>query len=149
MLLVYQRLSGGGINAFCGKIDEVKIYDYAVGEPPTIEAAIDIDPDTLNLSSKGKWVTVHIELPEGYDVDDIDASTIMLNGEVSAESNPTEIGDYDGDGTVDLMVKFDRAAMQGILQVGDVEITVTGELNDGTPFEGSDTIRVINKGGKG
>ncbi len=47
------------------------------------------------------------------------------------------------------MVKFDRSAVQHILQVGDeIEITVTGELNDETPFKGSDTIRVIDKGGK-
>ena len=29
-----------------------------------------------------------------------------------------------------------------------VEITVSGRLTDGTPFEGSDTIRVIDKGKK-
>ena len=113
------------------------------------EAAIDIDPDTLNLNSKGKWITCYIELPEDYDVDDIDVSTVKLNGQVPAESHPTGTGDYDNDGIPDLMVKFDRSAVQEILQAGDeVEITVTGELNYETPFEGSDTIRVIDKGGK-
>ncbi len=82
-------------------------------------------------------------------MDDIDISTLLLNGQVPAEPNPKGIGDYDNDGIPDLMVKFDRSAVQQILQVGDdVEITVAGELNDGTPFEGSDTIRVIDKGGK-
>ena len=110
---------------------------------------IDFDPDTLNLKSKGKVVTVYIELPVGYDVSQIEASSIMLNGQVEAETKPTEIGDYDDDGIPDLMIKFDRATVQSILEVGDeVEIVVTGELTDGTPFEGSDTIRVIEKGGK-
>lgn len=118
-----------------------------ISEP--IEAYIDIDPDTLNLNSQGKWITCYIELPGDYDVDDIDVSTIKLNDQVPAESHPTGIGDEDDDGVPDLMVKFDRSAVQQILQAGDeVEITVTGELNDETPFEGSDTIRVINKGGK-
>ena len=114
-----------------------------------IHPDIDINPDTLNLNSNGKWITCYIELPEGYDVEDIDVSTIWLNGLVPAESSPTGIGDCDDDGIPELMVKFDRAAVQGILNAGDeVDIIVTGELNDGTPFAGSDTIRVINKGGK-
>jgi hypothetical protein len=112
-----------------------------------IPATVDFNPDTLSLRSKGKWVTAYIELPEGYDVSNIDVGTVMLNDLVSAEPHPTEIGDYDDDGIADLMVKFDMAAVQEILEVGDeVEIIVAGELTDGTPFEGSDTIRVIDKG---
>ena len=132
--------------------------DFAVGEfgiaealqnPDEIQATIVIDPDTLNLNSKGKWITCYIELPEDYDVEDIEVSTIKLNDEVPAESRPTGVGDCDDDGIAELMVKFDRSAVQEILEAGDeVEITVTGELNDDTKFEGSDTIRVINKGGK-
>ncbi len=132
--------------------------DFAVGEfgiaetlqiPDVIQAVIDIDPDTLNLNSKGKWITCYIELPGNYDVEDIDVSTIKLNDEVPAESRPTGVGDCDDDGIAELMVKFDISAVQEILEAGDeVEITVTGELNDDTKFEGSDTIRVINKGGK-
>ncbi len=132
--------------------------DFAVGEfgiagaqviPDEIQATIVIDPDTLNLNSKGKWITCYIELPGDYDVGDIEVSTIQLNDEVPAESRPTGVGDCDDDGIAELMVKFDRSAVQEILEAGDeVEITVTGELNDDTKFEGSDTIRVINKGGK-
>ena len=132
--------------------------DFAVGEfgiasaqviPDEIQATIVIDPDTLNLNSKGKWITCYIELPGDYDVEDIDVSTIKLNDEVPAESRPTGVGDCDDDGIAELMVKFDRSAVQEILEAGDeVEITVTGELNDDTKFEGSDMIRLINKGGK-
>jgi len=58
-------------------------------------------------------------------------------------TDPSEyITDNDGDGILERMVKFDRSAVQGILTVGDaVEITVTGEVA-GTPFDGSDIIRV-------
>jgi hypothetical protein len=132
--------------------------DFAVGEfgiaealqiPDVIQAALDIDPDTLNLNSKGKWITCYIELPEDYDAEDIDISTIKLNDQVPAQSRPTGIGDCDNDGIAELMVKFERSAVQGILEVGnEVEITVSGELEDDTEFEGSDTIRVIDKGGK-
>lgn len=149
--------------SFYGIIDEIAIYNRALSaeeiqqhyqnglnglgyEELVVPATIDIDPDTLNLQSKGRWITAYIELPDEYDVSNIDVSTILLANTVSAEANPTEIGDYNEDGIPDLMVKFDRSAVQDILEVGDeVEITVTGEVA-GTPFEGSDTIRVIDKG---
>jgi hypothetical protein len=115
---------------------------------PTATATIDFDPNTLNLKSKGKWVTVYIELPESYDVACIDLSSVMLNDSVPAEERPIKIDDYDSDDIPDLMVKFDRASVQDILSTGEeVEITVTGKLTDGTLFSGIDTIRVI-KGGK-
>lgn len=125
---------------------------FALVEPPAepaIEATIDFNPDTLNLKSKGKVVTVYIELPEGYDVEEIDISTVMLNGIVPALAHPTDVGDYDSDGVPDLMVKFDRSDVQDVLEPGnEVEVTVSGQLTDGTSFEGADTIRVIAKGKK-
>lgn len=41
------------------------------------------------------------------------------------------------------MVKFDVQAVQAIVGLGEVELTVVGEVA-GVPFEGRDTIRVIN-----
>ena len=113
---------------------------------PIIPATVDFDPDTLNLKSKGQWVTVYIELPvgHGYDVSMINLTSVMLNGQVQAEIKPIAIGDYDGDGIPDLMVKFNRTAVQSILNVGDdVEITISGTLIDGRLFEDKDTIQVI------
>ncbi len=115
----------------------------------TIEATVDIDPDTLNLDSEGVPVTCYIQLPAGYDVADIDVSSILLNDVISvALKNGSlwfDLQDSDADGANDtLMVKFDRQAVQDILDVGDeVEITVTGALTDGTLFVGGDVIRVI------
>ena len=110
------------------------------------QVSVDFDPDTLNLKSKGDWVTVYIELPDGYDVNNIDISTILLNNVILAELHPTEIGDYDDDGILDLMVKFSRASVIALVEPGDaVEIKITGALLDGTTFEGTDTIRVIGK----
>lgn len=123
-----------------GYVDNIMVFT----EPLTLESLVDIDPDTLNLKSTGKWITCYIELPEGYDVADIDVSTIMLNEQVAAESRPTGILDHDGDGVAELMVKFSRSGVQGILGTADqAELTVTGELADGTLFEGADTIKVV------
>jgi hypothetical protein len=120
---------------------------FSAGVWHSVTATIDFNPDTLNLKSQGSVVTVYIyiELPPGYDVSQIDISSIKLNGTVPALDWPTEIGDYDGNGIPDLMVKFDRAAVQSVLTVGEqVQITITGEVG-GIAFEGQDTIRVIDQ----
>jgi len=96
---------------------------------------VDIKPETLNLKSKGKWITAYIELPDGYKAADVDISTIRLNGVVPAEPKPCAVDDKE------LMVKFDRAAVQKMVSVGKVTLTVTGVVS-GVPFEGSDTVRV-------
>ncbi|TET37857.1 MAG: hypothetical protein E3J65_06045 [Dehalococcoidia bacterium] len=99
---------------------------------------------TPRMHSKAP-VTVYIELPEGYDVHEIDVSSITLNGLVPALAKPTELGDYDADEIPDLMVKFNRAEVQDLLEVGeDVEVTISGQVA-GITFEGSDTIRVIKR----
>lgn len=113
---------------------------------PITPATIDFDPDTLNLKSKGRWVTAYIELPmgHGYGVDEINPRSVMLNTQVQAEVKPTGIGDYDNDGIPDLMVKFNRSEVQSILPIGEkIKITIAGNLIDGRLFEGVDFIRVI------
>lgn len=129
----------------------IKISGFLISIPATV----DIDPDTLNLKSKGKWITAYIELPECYDASNIDCSTIRLEGTLPSAScdRPLEsvIGDYDDDGIPDLMVKFDRQSVIDYLEdisVEDndkVELIVTGYLMDSTPFEGRDIIRVIDQ----
>ena len=115
--------------------------------PEVISASINIEPGTLNLKSKSKakWITGYIELPEGYEVGDIDVGTVMLEHAISLEASPTEIGDNDMDGIPDLMVKFDRQALIQYLDgaTGEITLIVTGKVNE-TPFEGSDTIIVKN-----
>jgi len=156
-------------NRLEGVLDNVIIWNYAktdfsdrFTESPLIPATIDIDPDTLNLKSQGEWVTAYIELPGSCDVNEIDVSTVKLitpfGEEVSVDSSaPATVGDYDSNGIPDLMVKFDRATVVEYLGTvdtvddgtgidEDVELTITGELTGGTPFEGSDTVRVIKKG---
>ncbi|MCW4053037.1 MAG: cohesin domain-containing protein [Candidatus Bathyarchaeota archaeon] len=104
-----------------------------------IPATVDIYPDPLALGRLGGFVTAYIELPAGYNVNDVNISTIMLNLEVQAKSNPTKIRDYDEDGIPDLMVKFSREEVVPLLSVGENTLTITGEVN-GEAFEGSDTI---------
>jgi hypothetical protein len=141
---------GGRIYVLSSKI-QIKI----------ISSTIDVSPQTLNLRSKGEWITAYLELPEGYDVAYINRTTILLNGTIPVDSFWTSkpiksvIGDYDNDTIPDLMVKFDRQqVINYIMSNVDLErlyeerfmtitLTITGKLNDGTPFQGSDTIKII------
>jgi len=146
-------VSAGGVTIILAEnvqIADIPSVGYIIRSTETeimqiISATIDFDPDILNLRSKGKVVSTYIKLPTCYDVGQIDITSIMLNGVVPALTKPTEVGDYDGNGIPDLMVKFDRAAVQNMLSVGEqVEITITGQVA-GIAFEGSEIIRVIDK----
>jgi hypothetical protein len=115
-------------------------YDYVKVTPlvTVINCALDIDPNTLNLKSKGKWITAYIELPVQYNAADINLNAVKLHydtGEV-----PAGWGDIQGNAC---MVKFDRKQVNDMLigVEGYVELKVTGEVG-GTPFEGTDTIKV-------
>jgi hypothetical protein len=140
-----------------------RTVEFDVIMPAGIEATVDIHPGTLNLGSGGKFVTCYIEPPEGYLAEDIDVSTVQLEHAVNALPLPTGIGDYDLDGVTDRMVKFprdeviglvdDSKAVHGCGSASDlegsgrshgeyIEVTVSGEMTDGTPFAGADCIRV-------
>jgi hypothetical protein len=111
---------------------------------PPIPAIIKITPQSLNLTSNGNWVNCNIQLPEDYNVADIDAATVVLNGKVKSQWSSIE-----KDGTK-LLVKFNRAEVQDMLKDadGNVSLEVKGTLKDGTVFKGTDTIRIISAGGK-
>lgn len=120
-------------------------------EEKIIEAIVDVDPNTLNLNSQGKWITCYIELPAGYDVNDIDGQTVTLEnvnaymgkeGWASAQANGGNTMDHDGDGVLERMVKFDRSAVQAVLHRGVATVTVMGKLPNHTTLRGTDLIKV-------
>jgi len=97
------------------------------------------------------WITAFIELPEGYNVQDINISTILLNDTIPAMPKSSTITDYDSDRTSDLMIKFERHAVINLIlqnsrftgKLENVILTITGYLNDGTGLQGYCTIRVL------
>ena len=100
---------------------------------------LDIDPDTLNLKSKGKWITAYLTTENAH-ADDIDTSSLLLNDVIRPEW-------WDIQNNTTLMVKFDRVAVRAIVPVSDsVDIKVTGQWTNGESFEVHDMIKVINPG---
>jgi len=108
-----------------------------------LSADVIVDPQTLNLDSRGRFITGYIELPGAYFPTEIDITTVKINDILFAEPDKWEIEDSDLDGIEELIVKFDRALFQAIMPQGDyVPVTVSG-LARGREFSGTDTIRTI------
>ena len=112
-----------------------------------LTADIDIKPgdgdrvSTINTKSRGTTTVAILGNEEFGDVSQVDISSIEFAG-TSPSSTRLRIEDVNGDGTADLILKFNTQAMDE-LQVGDTEACLVGELNDGTLFEGCDEVRVI------
>jgi hypothetical protein len=106
-------------------------------------------PSSINLSHKGDFITVHIELPLGYDVNDINISSVMIDSILTVDSMAPQpaIGDYDNDSLSELTVCFNRTdvsehiLLQGI-KYGNVLLEITGMLNEGIPIEGKAMVWV-------
>jgi hypothetical protein len=135
--------NGDGIFEKIVTADKELTYDEFTLQTATI---VDLKPDTLYLNSKEKWVTAYIELPQGYSVNQIDSTSIVVEDTIHTIPKTTTIGDYDSDGVPDLMVKFDcneiKKFFAGKPVPGNYDIELTGNVG-GSEFKGVDKIRVI------
>lgn len=121
-------------NNVLGEVNEsnnIAYKEITVGIP----ANVTIKPETLNLPSKGLF-TAFITLPKPYNITDVNISTVVCEGAPAVQGMIADDNKY--------MAKFDREDLVGVEPGDAVTLTVTGKLYDGTPFEGSDTIRVID-----
>jgi hypothetical protein len=95
-------------------------------------------PLTLNLWSRGRWVAGKMTLPAGYDISDVDISTVRLEDRIPADRCMVT-----GDS---LTLKFDRSELEDMVMGGappikPAEFKISGRLTDGTQFIGySNTI---------
>ena len=127
-----------------------------LGLPPLapLAAAFDLDPKTINLKSKGQYLTAYIQ-SSAFNAADIDVSTVTLQAIDPVTSAllpvatgaPTSVGDGNGDGVQDRTVKFDRATVQSWFTAdGDATFHVDGKLVDGRAFESDTLARIITAG---
>jgi len=126
-------------------IDDVSISEFV------IPVRVRITPRTLNLKSKGKFITCRIDFPKGFSARAVNLSTVNLVSDdsepVAGLPKPVSVHKVGRSGVTELMLKFPRADVEAILSPAPwVELTISGTLNDGTPFSGDDAIRVIKPG---
>jgi hypothetical protein len=114
-----------------------------------IEADVEIEPKTLNLQGKGEWLNCNIRLGEDCNVADIEPNSVVL------ESEPNDIYAewiWFNEKQNIVMAKFNRSEVlqvlddEDIIEIGEAELTVSGELENGMVFVGTDVINVIDKG---
>jgi len=151
----------GGSTFFDGGPGATDFYLIKLG-PEVSAVHIDIKPGScpnpLNVKDSG-LLSVAICGEVGFDVWMVDMPSVRLEGVAPVRSSYEDVATPmpDGaqacecttagrDGRLDLTLKFnvqDILAALGPVNNGDVlELTLTGELNDGTPIEGRDCIVV-------
>jgi len=139
--------------------------------PYTVEVTV-TDPDGVTASATFQWTvyprpvdtaTVRIDIVapcifndgfgvipvviygnERVDTSNIDLATVELEGMPVQRIFRRHVGivhDFDGDGVDDVLVLIDERA--GSLREGATTATLTGQLMDGTPIEGSDDICLL------
>ena len=142
------RICGGNTFKYCTSLG-FGHSEIAYGFSLLIKATIDIVPDTFK--PEDEYITVSIEMPQGYEVGDIDFSTIMISKVGDAEVNflpeswSLEIGDYDNDDVSDMGVKFDTTVLEDNLTPGEVPLTITGRFYSGISFNGNGILNVQEK----
>jgi len=126
--------------------------DMGAYESP-IPAEAKIVPRTINLTSKGTWITSYIWLPEEYNVADIIPHSVFLDSCLRSGVIPAKAGIQAQQLRIDekqqiAIARFIREEVQAILSIGDIELIIIGRFTDGTQFEATDTIKVIDKAEK-
>ena len=118
---------------------------------PTITVPIDIkpgsDPNSINSDATG-LLPVAILGSESFDIYDIDSNTITLGGQSVAQRGSwkapklaVSYEDVNDDTYVDLVVFFNILDLS--LDEFTTELMLEGQLTDGTPIEGTDSVRVV------
>lgn len=120
---------------------------------PSAEITLEMNfsPQSLNLSSQGRWVTIHLFLSSSYNVSDIDISTIKLNDSLLPDSNFQGVNQFKKGkqdkikSASNLVLKFSRSDFVELVgeNRGDFKVTITGEIN-GKTFSANDMVGILS-----
>lgn len=155
---------GEGVMTEYGIMSGWLVYDVNVDVSTPVY--IDINPgkcpNKINVKSGGK-LSVAILGTEEFDVSQVDPTSIELEGvppiswsmkDVATpyagdmeDCDPNDCHALEGDGYMDLVLKFKVPLLVPNLDPGDCDILeLTGYLYDSTPIAGSDVVAIKNPG---
>src|SRR5262249_39685383 len=107
-----------------------------------VPASVDIKPgdfpNSINIGSRGV-IPVAILGGTGIDVTQVDTTTLVFAG---SSPSHTALTDVNGDLLVDLIMHFPVQSTN--LATGDTQACVKGNLINGTPFKGCDSVRIVH-----
>ncbi|MDL1975789.1 MAG: hypothetical protein LWX55_13650, partial [Deltaproteobacteria bacterium] len=127
----------------------IAVDDISLNIDSVLPVEIDIkpgsEPNCFNNDGHGV-IPVAILGSEDFDVTTIDAGSVMLEGlavKAVGKSNKllAHYEDVDSDGYDDLVVQIEDDDL--IFEEGDTTAMVTGNLNNGMPIQGSDSICIV------
>jgi len=122
----------------------------SVSNQPVSPIDICIQPRVLNLNAIGKIIFSWIKLPEEYDPHDIAVESIGLTV-MSCPKCEVIYPSYQFPIHRQYLTVFPRQDLIEKIKTMDLKLPtklnlkIYGELNDGTPFEGLETIRIIKQ----
>jgi hypothetical protein len=119
----------------------VLVLGLAMGAGSAQAVHIAISPQSVNLQFQGEWITVHADI----------LYRLVAPDSVALDGISADIEKADDRGYLVAKFKMDEEMteyLRGFLSEGKVTLTLTGVTIDGASFSGSDTVRVIDEGGK-
>ena len=108
--------------------------DSSAPSPTPSVITITVSPQTLVLNSQGEWVTVHADIAYSQ----VDTVTLKLND--------IEVSVTKSDANGSLVAKFELDSVKEIVHPPDAAFVLEGVTREGSPFLGSDTVRVTHGG---
>lgn len=142
-------VQGPPASRFLNEIFSMDDLSYGHAMPEVLQVGLDIKPGSevspVNPSSRG-LIPVAILASETFDVAEVDVTTLAFGpgSAIPKHRKGGHLEDVDGDGLADLVSHY--PIEEAGLAFGQVESCVTGELLDGTPIEGCDSIATVGGG---